>query len=208
MARSACRFKLEEAAFFLSKIDEHYYDYLNTGSFVPLGYYLSAFASAARSVPWVMRAEYHGVSGWRDWYDDQLPPYHSDRELLRGFRAFRNTTQKVRQPQYSISYFASDPEGGRPPEPDPWGDRKPLPSRFSVKLEPVDGDGNKKQVYQAELTAFDVELPELGKGSLLTAARRYLRLLEKLVNDCEARFGEPSAASYTSAPDARHTDDA
>jgi len=63
------RQKLEEAAFFLAKVKEHYFDVLDEEEQArPFLYYLSAFVSAARSVTWVMRSEYSALEGWATWY--------------------------------------------------------------------------------------------------------------------------------------------
>ncbi len=52
------RQNLEEAAFFLDKVREQYFDVLDeNGVARPFLYYVSTFVSAARSVAWVMRAE-------------------------------------------------------------------------------------------------------------------------------------------------------
>ncbi len=47
-------------------------------------YYLSAFVSSARSVPWVMRSEYAEVPGWERWFEgeEQLV---EEQELLDSF---------------------------------------------------------------------------------------------------------------------------
>jgi len=51
--------KLDEAKYFLDKLNPNdpYFDYI-----------LSAYLNSARSTSWIMRHEFHNISGWEDWF--------------------------------------------------------------------------------------------------------------------------------------------
>lgn len=80
--------KLAEAGFFLAKLDE-------THGTKEFDYYLNAFIASARSVLWVMRAEYSKKEGWEAWYQAKEPTDEEAR-LLRLTRELRNTSEKVK----------------------------------------------------------------------------------------------------------------
>ncbi len=68
------QFKLDEARFFLDHLAPNY------GKERKFDFFLSAFISAARSVTWVMKAEYADVEGWAAWFHlvrlrRRKPPY-------------------------------------------------------------------------------------------------------------------------------------
>src|SRR5215831_1694870 len=76
--------KLDEASFFLGFLERkpHGVEWLE------FHYYLSAFVSAARSVLWIMRAEYSHVPGWQEWYDAKEATPEEQR-LLNAFNQIR-----------------------------------------------------------------------------------------------------------------------
>ena len=75
METTRTQYKLAEAEFFLKHLEEHW-------RHVPhVDFYLSACISAARSVTWVMNAEFGKVPGWQQWYDGKKPS-KKIRELL------------------------------------------------------------------------------------------------------------------------------
>lgn len=81
------RRKLEEAKFFLDQLRPNY------GKEKKFDFYLSAFISAARSITWVMGAEYGDVPGYKDWFDG-LQPSEEEERLLKGTNTLRVRTQK------------------------------------------------------------------------------------------------------------------
>jgi len=69
-------YKLEEARYFLAHLEKHW------RHLPQVDFYLSAFVSAARSVTWVMKAEFVHVHGWEQWYETKKPS-STIRELLK-----------------------------------------------------------------------------------------------------------------------------
>src|SRR4030095_10628032 len=79
--------KLEEAHFFLGQLAPNY---MKDRKF---DFYLSAFISSARAVPWVMRSEYGKLVGWKSWYEGRKPSAQEAR-LLDGTNSLRTRLTK------------------------------------------------------------------------------------------------------------------
>ncbi|SHM81570.1 hypothetical protein SAMN02746066_03392 [Anaerosporobacter mobilis DSM 15930] len=80
-------FKLEEAKFFLHKIREE----RTNEPFC--SYYFNAFLSSARSVLWVMRAEYSKIEGWEEWYQCKKAT-EEEEKIMHKITKYRNLSQK------------------------------------------------------------------------------------------------------------------
>lgn len=182
------RHKLDEAAFFLKKLHDHYFDHadgfargeVSTPTF---SYYLSAFVSSARSVAWVMRHEYVDVPGWQEWYDAKVPD--EDQEaLLRIFNQLRVRSEKTEPliPGHALK-FADDP--GVPPR----DSRMP---KLEVTISAV-GEPNVR-IAGGELAALLWTLDEFDGEDILRPCQRYFELLSLMVDECESKFG--ISASY------------
>jgi hypothetical protein len=183
---SRTRQKLDEAAYFLEKVREHYFDVLaDEGR--PLVYYVSAFVSAARSVAWVMRSEYGRSNGWEAWYRAREPALE-DRPLLRQFAEIRNRSQKAQPLRIAIRLHAS-PVGEAPPtaEERP-AQRSPKLQQYRITITAQDPPSREARSMEARLDAIECSLPELGEDDLLYCCSRYLELLKELVEECQARF--------------------
>lgn len=184
------RQKLEEAAYFLQRVEEHYFDALEDNG-RPLIYYVSAFISAARSVTWIMRSEYSRLPGWKTWYDVQRPSTH-DLKLLRGFTDARNRSQKMEPLRVEVRLFVS-PKTGRTLDASgeaPIG--SPKLERYRITIQEVDPPSGEPRSIEAMLDSIECGLPEFGEEDLLRACRRYLDLLSALVQECEQRFDTTS----------------
>jgi hypothetical protein len=98
------RQKLDEAAFFLNKVEEHatkIEKFLSDQNARKVFcYYLSAFVSAARSTTWIMRSECCRLEGWQAWWKEQ--ELHAPKELLKIFNDLRLRSEKTDplQPSY------------------------------------------------------------------------------------------------------------
>jgi hypothetical protein len=176
------RQKLDEARFFLAKLDEHYFDHVRgiVGDDNPppiFAYYLSAFLSAARSVTWVMRHEYIRVNGWEAWFQGQeVSEQH--RMLLKLFNDLRVRSNKVEPLPLGHSIRLLGDEGA--PERDP---RLP---RIQMTISTVDEE--EKVLLTGEVAAMMWTLDEFEGEDLFPPCKQYLDLLCALVDDCESRF--------------------
>lgn len=68
--------KFDEAKFFLDLLEE------NTNEYPQFDYFLNAFMSSARSILWVMRAEFSDIKDWEQWYSS-LDPSKEEKEFLK-----------------------------------------------------------------------------------------------------------------------------
>jgi len=185
------RRKLDEAAYFLHKVQAHYYDALHAqlrGEDPPpeFHYYLSAFVSAARSVTWVMRSEYSATDGWEEWFKTRVVSAE-DRELLRGFNELRVRSEKI-APLNPGHHIEIENE-----EVPPLSERDPTMPRSRLTItEVLENDEPGEVLLEAEVRVYQWRIDQFQDEELLTAARRYTGLLSSLVEECEAAFDAPA----------------
>lgn len=179
------QYKLEEARFFMSHLEKHW------RHLPQVDFYLSAFVSAARSVTWVMRAEFSSVPGWEQWYDAKKPS-SAIQELLKKMNDVRvratkteplktQTTAKVTIPPEEITpKVMAYLQGG---------------ATGQVHLEPIDLSNTVFLIKQdneilarAYLNSAEHELPEFRGRDSKDVCREYLNELEDLVNQCLVKF--------------------
>lgn len=178
-------YKLEEARYFLAHLEKHW------RHLPQVDFYLSAFVSAARSVTWVMKAEFLHVHGWEQWYETKKPS-STIRELLKKMNDVRvratktdplktKTTANVTIPPDQLTprvmaFLRGDPSG-------------------LIHLEPIDSsntefllkNGN-EVLARAHLNNAEHELPEFRGRDSKDVCREYLNELEALVKECLAKF--------------------
>ena len=182
------RHKLDEAAFFLEKVRDHYFDVLEDDrQGRPFRFYLSAFVSAARSVAWVMRSEYCRSQGWESWYKLRQPELE-DQTLLSRFAEVRNKSQKVGPLKVGIRLRLSQTAEGAPQDDELSRVRHPKLQQYRVTITLVDPPSGDSRSMEASIDALECALPELGDDDLLQSCSRYFDLLNRLVEDCESRF--------------------
>jgi hypothetical protein len=185
------RQKLDEAAFFLEKVREHYFDVLDeNGQARAFLYYLSAFVSAARSVTWVMRSEYSTSQGWEPWYRSRQPDLE-DRALLRQFATLRNRSEKADPLRIGIRLHLSLSPESPPRQGEPLALRHPTLQQYRVTITEVDPPSGEPRPLEASIDTLECALPELGDDDVLRCCSRYFDLLRRLVEDCESRFSTP-----------------
>lgn len=182
------KLKLREAVYFLEKIRAHYHDVLTYGDIelpVPLAYYVSAYVSAARSVTWILRAEYQAVEGWEAWWQAQVPTAEQAR-VMSVFTAIRNRSQKAEPLRPILRLHAGDAD-------EPTTELLPLPGNYTVTFMRVSEDDSVSDdpPRVVPLQRLEMGLPELGETDLYTACQAYLQILKDLVSRCEATFGIP-----------------
>lgn len=179
---TATRHKLDEAQFFLRKVEENYYHDLPSvvlGREPPeFGYYLSAFLSAARSITWVMRSEFRALEGWEAWFKSKEPG-DAEKQLLKVFNELRVRTEKVGPVRPTVRIWTDDMAG-------PEVKRNPNMPRFRMTFTPVD-DPN-AQPLSMTVVAYEWTFSELDGVELIKACRQYLDGVAALLDECEIRF--------------------
>jgi hypothetical protein len=191
--------KLNEARFFLSKLEQIYYEYLEAlGSDEPSPpvsqYYLSAFISSARSVMWVMRYEYYDVQGWEAWYDShKANREHEEEELLKKTNDVRIRSEKksplILAPNVAFNSI-SDEITLETDETLPKEQRKKFKAKFTeFPKEGEDPDKEPKTIEMLlEVRSFFLALEEFPNEDILKLCKSYLSFLERIVYQCKEQF--------------------
>jgi len=196
MTRSRTHFKLAEASYFLLKADKNW---RNVPDF---DFYLSAFISAARSVTWVMNAEFGKVPGWKDWFEEKKPNAEI-RDFLRRVNYLRVRSQKTTPIATRTTATVHIPKEELTAEVLEWlKDSK----HARVRLQPVDSRNEEfflvsgdKRIAVGRLQKAQHELPEFPGEHAIAVCERYLKLLSALVDECERCF--PLQMPSTPAPE-------
>jgi len=179
--------KLDEAKFFLERMkapdDNRYFDY-----------YLSACISAARSVLWVMRAEFTHVQGWEKWYKSKEPTLE-EQVLLKKINDVRVHTTK-KKPLYTSEKAILDiPKEHITEEVKAFmkalGDKK-----VEVSIQESKNDktgvrvGDEQITFTGKISERFRKLPEFRDEDIIKVSERYIAFLERLVVEGEKEFGE------------------
>jgi len=176
--------KLNEAEFFLTKLDEHYFDHVQgivkeSPASPAFAYNLSAFLSAARSVTWVMRHECTSIDGWEEWFESQKVS-ETHRTLLKVFNNLRIRTNKLEPIELGHSIrFVGDP-GSK--------ERDPRMPRIKVSISTADEE--EKVIQSGEVAEFIWTSDEFDGEDLLQPCKEYFDLLKHLVENCTLKFGK------------------
>jgi hypothetical protein len=150
-------------------------------------FYLSAFTSAARSVTWIMGAEYRkNVPEWAAWFAQRKPA--SD-ELLTKMNAARVRSTKSEPLRTRSKVRVAIPKENRTPEVDAL-----LATDQTVRLIPIDDESahvvaGDRIVVVGRMFDLQHELPEFAGRNVIDVCREYFAELESLVTECEARYG-------------------
>lgn len=187
--RGATRHKLEEAEFFLGFLTKNY------GKEKKFDFYLSAFFSAARSVPLIMRAEYEKIDEWQAWFAAEQAK--ADALLKAGTAKARNRSLKSEPLRTLKETLISGPymDDGDEVKAEKIMQRivrERVPAtiggssgKYTVEAV-LDGQQVKLYVRQA---MFDRRLEEFPDEHILDVCNRYYNWLAKFVAACEERFG-------------------
>jgi hypothetical protein len=178
-------YKLEEARFYLAHLEQHW-------NHVPhVDFYLSAFISAARSITWVMNAEFSRVTGWKEWYEAKKPSSEI-RTLLKAMNDVRVRSVKRVPVKTRTTANVTIPAEQLTPRVIALLQSE---ERHALNLEPIDethtvffikhGD---EILAKAHLNSAAHELPEFKGRDAKDVCREYLVELEGLVSECISTF--------------------
>ena len=178
--------KLSEAAFFLQRLEASITEHPE------FDYYFSAFVNSARSVTWVLKAEYKDCPGWLDWYNARKP--EATEELLLGtMNALRVRSEKF-DPLVTKAALVLDV----PAEEVTSELREFLETgvgkRFRAWIGEVPDDGSTPDlpdmptgatIFRTTLQDFQRHVFELGDQNVLVACALYLATLQGLVTEAQ-----------------------
>jgi hypothetical protein len=173
--QSPTKYKLEEAAFFLDHLKK------NRGKAQAFDFYLSAFINAARSVHWVMNAEYTHVDGYRKWSaakEKVLPK--EIQELFKGTNDMRINAVKrgslkaspflfIKTPQMTSNMFKS------------LIGKLALMKEVTVKMPAVD-------IFHQAHEHWPKQVKEFPFKDVLEVCQTYYDQLKKSVDECASLF--------------------
>jgi len=193
--------KLNEARFFLGKLDERNVRTDERWQVTPeLRYYLSAFISAARSVTWVMRSEYQGTSGWNDWYDSKKPVDEGVR-FLKGINDLRVRTEKLGPLEfhYMVSLVIPNDFVTRELE-ESIEKNQGKNVAFTVTVSDDESMSQATTIVTDEgfrtmmkIDRLYISLDGFLDDDLIDVCRKYCSIIERLVIECETQFGADRA---------------
>jgi hypothetical protein len=183
---SRTRRKFMEATFFLRKLEESVTEHPD------FDYFFSAFVSSARSVTWVMKAEYKECPGWLRWYETKKPD-ESEHLLLSQMNALRVRSEKFEPLETRVAVVVDFPPSAVTPE---------LRDLLNMSIgRPVqtwlyavpDGDPadtpEGANVLIGDIQGIVRHIPELNDQDVLLACKDYATTLELLVLEAEIIAG-------------------
>jgi hypothetical protein len=181
--------KLDEARYFLEQLQSHqpYFDYI-----------LSAFISAARSVPWVMRHEYCRIEDWEKWYRVSSVT-EKEKQLLKKTNAWRIAVAKqsgIKTEFNFLDYLIPDetfyPVIDKLLKELPEGEEvritfRPVSEENSNNDTPDDDDeeSDYKIIAKVKMNKDD---SEMSRDSIKTVCEEYYYFLKKNVETCTQIF--------------------
>jgi hypothetical protein len=171
--------KLNESKFFLEKMED---SYKKNPDF---NYYFSAFISAARSVFWVMKAEFNKTNGWEEWYQEQKTSVE-EKTLLKKINDIRVRTTKIK-PLHTGTGALLDVSKEIITE-EIKSFMKNLDNKnVSITIEEYLDDGpefiiGEKQVtFTGTMKEIFRNIPEFWSEDILKVSKKYVAFLERLV---------------------------
>ncbi len=176
--------KLEEARFFLKHIDHSKTQYPD------FDYYLNAFLGSARSILWVMKAEYQKVNGWKQWHDSK----QLDAEDQALFDAINDVRiRSVKKASIETQLVAIVDMAATRTEANAALLASDIPGQVDVV--PLDGSQATLEILRENrpiaygvLKAVHRTVNEFPDDDIVNICKRYFERLEDLVNECSATF--------------------
>ena len=187
---SRTRRKLTEAQFFLRKLEDALAEHPD------FDYFFSAFVSSARSVTWVMKAEYKECPGWLAWYENKKPG-ETEQLLLAQMNDLRVQSEKFQPLETRVAIVMDFPPEAVTPELREFLDAG-VGKRFRTWIYEVPDEGPAKlptdvpegaSVFVGSLQGVVRHVPELNDQDVLSACKAYVATLELLVAEAEATAG-------------------
>jgi hypothetical protein len=180
------KYKLKEAKYFLRLLSR------NKKRGEQFDFLLNAFVNSARSITWVMRAEFSKIPQWESWYEERKV-VKSEKNILDLFNALRiNATKK----QPLRTHFLVDMKIPK----------ELLNRSLSRKLDRLKGkklkitispNRGRKPIQNARKISFAAYLTSVKRSvmgfadkDILSLCLRYLTLLDDLVKQCISKFGK------------------
>jgi hypothetical protein len=182
--------KLTEAQFFLRKLEDAVTEHPD------FDHFFSAFVSSARSVTWVMKAEYKDCPGWLAWYEEKKPD-EAEHVLLSQMNKLRVRSEKFEPLETRVAIVMDFPPEAVTPELREFLDTG-VGQRFRTWIYKVPEEGpatipegipEGASVFTGAFQGIVRHVPELTDQDVVSACQAYVATLELLVGEAEAIAG-------------------
>lgn len=187
--------KLNEAKFFLDKLEENYLKYPDSD------YYLNAFIGSSRAIIWVMNSEFNKVEEWKSWYKSKEAS-KEEMELLRNINKLRTTSVKQHPLKTSERIELEIVEESITEKVKEQLKKLNKNTKIEFSLSSNEGDetytiNNKMENKDNESITFAVRLKkgyrvvnEFPEEDIVSVCKRYYLLLENMVKECLDKFSD------------------
>jgi len=180
-------FKFKEAKYFLSLLSRRStigekFDFL-----------LNAFVNSARSITWIMKAEFSKVDGWRKWYNSKKAN-EEEKKLLRLFNEMRISSTKIKPLKTAlvIVFSVIIPKDDKVTYKELNEILKPGKVKVTLYKKGAKVRKPSKGVLFKKVKIEEICRPirEYSEEDALKLCKKYFAFLENLVNECVEKFGE------------------
>lgn len=182
-------FKLNEAKFFLNKLEENYSKYPD------FDYYLNAFINSARSVLWIMKKEFNKIDEWLKWHDSYEVKKEED-EFLKKINDLRVQSVKIAPLTTSEQINLEIIEDTITDEVKNFF-KKADGKKVDVTLSTENEESSEELINDQNGVTFKVKVKdgylfvnEFPDGDILEVCKTYFSWLQKIVKECVKLFGE------------------
>lgn len=180
-------FKFKEVKYFLSLLSRRStigekFDFL-----------LNAFVNSARSITWIMKAEFSKVDGWRKWYNSKKAN-EEENKLLRLFNEMRISSTKIKPLKTAlvIVFSVIIPKDDKVTYKELNEILKPGKVKVTFYKKGAKARKPSKGLLLKEVQIEEICRPirEYSEEDALKLCKKYFAFLENLVNECVEKFGE------------------
>lgn len=186
---NSTKYRLDESIFFLSQLKN------NQNKLPEFNYFLNAYVNSARSITWIMQAEYKNISGWREWYD-KTDISEKEKQLLKGIVDMRNRSIKSKPLTIDslISIENSNHEFYNIADELKEFEGKKMNIKIEIFLdEPEDNElileKGPRSFYYKGKGKIVKSIEEFKGQDILDVCIQYNEWLSKIVNECIEKFG-------------------
>jgi|GEM_PF-1606764 len=190
MPKSNTEKKVNEAKYFLRLLEEH--SPKKTSKQEEFNYLLNAFVCSARSITWVMKAEFNSIKGWKTWYNLRKAD-QKEEKILKLFNKMRIETTKKKPLTTIYAVTFKIPFGNYTD-----ADIKKLKSyvKNKQKVDMILGknnsseEPNKLKFKNVKVSNITYPIEGHSNADAFYLCKKYYKLLDKLASECLEKFGK------------------
>lgn len=179
-------YKLREAKYFLTLLSQ------KSKKGEEFDFLLNAFVNSARSILWVMRAEFSKIIGWGHWFK-QKRIAATEENIFHLFNDLRVSSTKIESLRTHFLVDLKIPKGSIT-RIQQYRLKKLRGKKLKITIR--DNKGKKPLELPNRIT-FSAYLAGMRRGivgftdkDILVLCKRYIAILEEIVNECLVKFGK------------------